>query len=107
MKKALFAVALLSFIPSMASADVITTNCSRSIYGTTCRTVVSDGDATGFRAKVIHVPETQPRSLAELEEAARKEREWTAYCKPEKHIDSLGVTRLTYAHEGCGFGKVQ
>ena len=36
-----------------------------------------------------------------LEEIKR----WEAFCKPTRTYDTLGVTRLVYAKNGCEFGR--
>lgn len=47
---------------------------------------------------------TLPRMTAEQEERDAK---WVAFCKPVPVRDSLGVSRYTYAHEGCEFGRTE
>lgn len=57
------------------------------------------GDLPSSDAKVIHVP------LDDSPEAQVRIRKWEAYCRPEPHADKYNVIRLTYAHEGCEFGR--
>jgi hypothetical protein len=43
------------------------------------------------------------------DEAARQERigRWEAFCRPVAHVDTLGVSRYSYAHEGCDVGRTE
>jgi hypothetical protein len=45
--------------------------------------------------------------LSSDDEAARQERisKWEAFCRPVAHVDSLGVSRYSYAHENCDAGR--
>ena len=98
MKTTLYAIAALVLQSSAAEAWEVRTSCSHSrFYGSTsCRTV-------GI--------EDYPRIRDETQEAedyrARQEtiKKWEAFCKPTRTYDTLGVTRLVYARNGCEFGR--
>jgi hypothetical protein len=47
--------------------------------------------------------------LSSVDEAARQERidRWEAFCRPVIHVDGLGVSRYSYAHEGCDIGRLE
>jgi hypothetical protein len=53
--------------------------------------------------RIVHVP--LPTTEADVKERAASIARWEAFCKPVRNVDSLGVTRLTYAHPGCEYGR--
>lgn len=57
----------------------------------------------GASARMINIP--PPLSAAEREALAIEDRKWLAFCKPTRHVDEFNVTRLSYAHDGCEFGR--
>jgi hypothetical protein len=42
----------------------------------------------------------------ESREGSARDRAWVRYCQPTERTDSLGVTRLSYAHAGCEHGAI-
>lgn len=49
----------------------------------------------------------QPTSAAGLAAQAEEDARWEKFCRPIRRVDDLGVTRLSYAHDGCEFGRSQ
>jgi hypothetical protein len=93
-------------VSSAEAQSTSTTTCKDDFYtGHTCTTTASSSPAN---------PEPQSaRQLSREEErkfwAGREAniRKWEAYCRPTRHIDNLGVTRLHYAHVGCDVGRTE
>jgi len=77
------------------AADSVSTSCTHSrFYGSMqCRTVFSEV--------------ASPRALtaAEIEEARIADLKWETFCMPERYVDSLGMTRMRFAHSGCEYGR--
>lgn len=57
------------------------------------------GDLPSANAKVISVPQDDGPAARE------RIHRWEVYCQPTAHVDNFGVTRFSYAHPGCEFGK--
>jgi hypothetical protein len=76
--------ALLTIVPAHARDRQTTITFSR---------VINEAPS----ARIIHVPEGDP---------VRAEA-WEAFCKPAPRTDALGVTRYSYAHAGCEFGRIE
>jgi hypothetical protein len=100
---AIISVALASNAGAQNVTTTSTTTCKDNFYtGHTCTTNGTTGNASE--------PES-PRQLSKAEERKYWEekeagiRKWEAYCRPTRHIDNLGVTRLHYAHVGCDVGR--
>lgn len=85
--------AALSLGPSSARADA-------SIVST-C------GGGWGFRScsMTIRKLEAQQDSIEARREAAAREAQWEARCKPAISYDAFGMARYSYAAEGCEFGR--
>jgi hypothetical protein len=96
---AMIAVVLASSAWAQTAVTTSTTSCKDTYAGHVCTTISSTGE-----------PES-PRQLSQKEERKYREdkaasiRKWEAYCRPTRHIEEFGVTRLHYAHEGCEFGR--
>jgi hypothetical protein len=54
-------------------------------------------------AKIINIQ--PPLSDADRVELEAQDRKWVAFCQPVKRVDDFGMTRLTYAHDGCDLGR--
>jgi hypothetical protein len=102
---AIISVALVSSAGAQNVTTTSTTTCKDNFYtGHTCTTNGTTGNA----------PEPEsPRQLSKAEERKYWEekeasiRKSEAYCRPTRHIDKLGVTRLHYAQEGCDVGRTE
>lgn len=67
-------------------------------------------DARSLRVKLYSYSYTAPSALivgVNQPENPARERAWEAFCKPTPRVDALGVTRYSYAHEGCEFGRIE
>lgn len=93
MKKIMMIAATLTALMTSANATTVTTHCAHGYGQFGCTTSIGrSGGAAGGAA----------RSAEDIEAERVK---WVAFCKPVGHLDKYGVTRLTYAHEGCEFGR--
>ena len=99
MKTVAYVIASLALMVGSAQAWEIRTTCSGSWYfgSGSCRTIgVEDRPAA-------------PRDYAQEAEDIRVRqagiKKWETYCKPVRTYDDLGVVRLTYARQGCAFGR--
>jgi hypothetical protein len=105
--KPLYAIAMLStaLISWSASAETTVTSrsCRNSTYGpSTCTTVTKTlNDSEPGTQK--QMSQAEDRKSAEEKEA--RIRKWEEFCKPTGVTDSMGITRLRYAHEGCDLGR--
>jgi hypothetical protein len=94
--KKIFIIAALALASTSAQADTQTsTHCSWSRHGASCVT----------SRQIIEPP--APPTAEEIQARIRNEREWEAFCKPTRTIDSMGMTRLVYAKAGCEFGRTK
>lgn len=59
----------------------------------------------GASARIINIQ--PPISQVERDAMAVEDRKWETFCRPVRHVDEFNVTRLSYAHEGCEFGRSQ
>ena len=99
MKTITYVIASLALMVGSAHAWEIRTTCSGSwYYGTvSCREV-------GTR----DLPPATRDYAQEAEDLRVKQagiKKWETYCKPVRNYDDLGVVRLTYARQGCEFGR--
>ena len=94
MRKFLITAALASLTLTSAHADM-DIQCSSSSYGGQFHAGCHLGDGTGKQAADLRTPE----------ERAAADHKWEEFCKPEKHTDNLGMTRMSYAHPGCDVGR--
>jgi len=105
--KPLYAIAMLGTVLISWSASAETTvtsrSCRASTYGpSTCTTVtktLNDSEATPQKQM------SQAEERKYLEEKEARIRKWEEFCKPTGVTDSMGITRLRYAHEGCDLGR--
>ena len=111
--KTICAIAVTAFVLMSASADAGTTvttsstNCRRSAYGPqTCTTTTTKNDDSE-QSTAAPKQKTAAEVRKEQEEAEARIRQWEAFCRPTKAVDKFGITRLSYAHEGCEFGISQ
>lgn len=99
-------ILLLSTTAVNAASYGRTTTCARYGGSISCK---SEGYATGsYGPRYVPSSITEvgaPMSAAELGEQQMRIQKWEAFCKPVGHVDANGVTRLSYAHEGCEFGR--
>ena len=96
MKRLVALAAIFAALSSSALAGgMVGTSCYHNSGGVSCYTTF-----TGNMSNSPRVIEGILPTWTKEEDA-----KWVAFCKPEKRIDSLGITRLSYAHEGCGFGR--
>jgi hypothetical protein len=92
----LLLVATLALASTAAHADM-DIQCSSTEYGGQFHAGCHIGDGTSKQASDLRTPE----------ERAAQDRKWEAFCKPEKHTDNLGMTRMVYAHPGCDVGRAE
>lgn len=85
------AIWILGWIAAAHAGTTIDTRCT---WGH-CRTTIGPT----YNGPDVHV---LPPMSAEQEAAVKV---WEAFCKPVGTLDKYGVTRLSYAHEGCEFGR--
>jgi hypothetical protein len=113
--KTICAIAMTAFVLMSASAGAGTTvsttttatNCKKSAYGPqTCTTMTTKNDDSE-QSTATPKQKTAAEIRREQEEAEARIRQWEAFCRPTKAIDKFGITRLSYAHEGCEFGISQ
>jgi hypothetical protein len=99
MKTTFYVVAGLMLMLSSAQAWELRTSCAYSrFYGTgSCRTIGIPDQPPPQRDAA---QEAEDRRV-KLEEIKR----WEAFCKPTRTYDTLGITRLVYAKNGCEFGR--
>lgn len=114
--KTICAIAMTAFVLMSASAGAGTsvsttttsTNCKRSAYGPqTCTTTTSKNEDSEQSSAAPPKQRSAAEIRKEQEEAEARIRQWEAFCRPTKAIDKFGITRLSYAHEGCEFGISQ
>lgn len=68
--------------------------------------VASHGIVVPLQSAAPHIiagPNAGPLS----DEAERRAQRWEQFCKPTPVRGDLGVIRLTYAHEGCEYGRTE
>jgi hypothetical protein len=107
MRTVIILAALLSTTAADAASYGRTTTCARYGGSISCTT---EGYRTGSYYSPGYAPassviDVAPPSAAELGAQMERERKWEAFCKPQANVDKLGVTRYSYAHEGCEFGR--
>lgn len=99
----------LMFIERASAQDTtVSTSCGRNaLGGYSC--------STSSRTTPVRVPR-EWRDLSKGEQAqlmadevARDQRiaKWEAFCKPTARVDDLGVSRYSYAHKGCEYGRYE
>ncbi len=92
MKRLIFAALATTALTASASAFDLTIRHAPPILFT-----------PGATAHIINIPE--PDTVAERDARAAAITRWTEHCRPVKHVDAVGMTRLSYAHPGCAFGE--
>lgn len=93
-KSIVMAAALLAAATQPAAAQVGSfSTCHGRV---TCATLLIPLDGPGL-GKVIHLLPGDPDRIAK----------WESFCRPTGVVDSEGVTRMRYAHEGCENGRTE
>ena len=95
--KTIWAIAMTAFVLMSASAGA----------GTSVSTTTTTKNDDSEQATGTPKQKTAAEVRKEQEEAEARIRQWEAFCRPTKAIDKFGITRLSYAHEGCEFGISQ
>lgn len=102
-------VTTASAIITQCYADDINTSSS-----TTCRRLAGGGQVCNSEATVQRIRPWSELTAAERADIAEDNRirdqriaAWEDFCKPTYADDSFGVTRASYAHKGCDFGRVK
>ncbi len=73
----------------------VETRCDHTRFSTGCRTVL----------RTMQDPDVlSPEEIAERDARIAK---WEKFCAPVAKVDSLGVSRLSYSHAGCEFGRAE
>ena len=83
-------ILLAVLLATPVNAAGVRMHCYRGYGETTC--------------SVTPIPDPAPLRPMTPEEIATKHK-WESFCQPQKHLDQYGVTRLSYAHSGCEFGR--
>lgn len=92
------AVAILVAAPAFAQErTTTTTRCIEMGDGKSCTTTSMDL-SSGYVSRRI--------SKEEQAEIDNRHAKWVAFCKPVGKIDAYGMNRLSYAHKGCEFGRI-
>ncbi len=101
MKTITYVIASLAMMVGSAQAWEIRSNCSTSWYfgSGSCRIIGTEDRPVA------------PRDYAQEAEDLRVKqagiKKWETYCKPVRNYDDLGVVRLSYARQGCEFGRIE
>jgi hypothetical protein len=99
MKTITYVIASLALMVGSAQAWEIRTTCSGSWYfgSVSCREVGIPNQAPVARDYAQEAEDLR------VKQAGIKK--WETYCKPVRTYDDLGVVRLSYARQGCEFGR--
>jgi len=88
----------------VARGDTIATDCQRSAGRLSCVTTLIPSMSNSARTIPVR---RDFLSADEVAAKAERVRVWEVFCKPVAAVDSLGVSRYTYAHPGCEHGRTQ
>jgi hypothetical protein len=94
-------LALLAAVPPARAAGAFSGSCVGSGRSVVC--AARWGAAGGGFPYIVEAP--GPANERAAAEAAERERQWQARCRPVAEQDRYGVARYRYAAAGCEFGR--